>query len=94
MAFATGGVPHGIAAVVYFAIYGLLEGNVLGPMIFKKTVRTNPLLVTLAILFFAEVGGIFGAVVAVPAVAVLQIVVVQLLELRRAALEARPSVPA
>jgi predicted PurR-regulated permease PerM len=86
VAFATGGVPHGIAAVIYFAIYGMLEGNVLGPMVFKKTVRTNPLLVTLAILFLAEVGGVFGAVVAVPVVAVLQIVVGLLLESRRAAL--------
>jgi putative heme transporter len=83
IALFTAGTWHGIAAGIYFIVYGLIEGNVLGPLIFRRTVHVNPLVVTLSILFFGEVGGIVGAIVAVPVVATLQIIVRELLRLRR-----------
>jgi predicted PurR-regulated permease PerM len=43
VAFGTGGVGHGIAAVIYFILYGQLEGNVLGPLIFRRAVRSSSL---------------------------------------------------
>ena len=65
------------AAVVlgYFLLYGQFEGNVLGPFVFRRTVHLDPLVTLLAILFLANLLGIIGAVVAVPAVAVAQIIV-------------------
>jgi predicted PurR-regulated permease PerM len=84
--FGTGGVGHGIAAVIYFILYGQLEGNVLGPLVFRRAVHVNPLLVTLSVLFFGELGGILGAVAAVPLLAVVQILVGEILQLRRAGL--------
>ncbi len=84
IALGAGGIGHGIAAVAYFVAYGQLEGNVLAPLIFRRTVNTNPLLVTLSILFFAQVAGILGAVAAVPLLAILQIVIGEILRLRRA----------
>ena len=83
IALFTVGIGHGLASGIYFIIYGLLEGNVLGPLIFKRTVHVNPLVVTLSILFFGEIAGIMGAIVAVPAVATLQIVLRELLRMRR-----------
>ena len=86
VSFGTGGIGHGIAAVIYFILYGQLEGNVLGPLVFRRSVHVNPLLVTLSILFFGELGGILGAIAAVPLLAVVQILVGEILQLRRAAM--------
>jgi predicted PurR-regulated permease PerM len=83
IAFFTKGAWHGVAAAIYFVMYGQLEGNILGPLIFRRTVHVNPLVVTLSILFLGELAGIMGAVVAVPIVATLQIILRELLRIRR-----------
>jgi len=83
LALATGGIWHGLACGIYFVVYGQLEGNVLGPLIFRRTIRVNPLVVTLSILFLGEIAGIAGAIVAVPAVAAVQIIVREVLAFRR-----------
>jgi|SRR5450631_73331 len=82
LSFLTGGLWHGIATVIYFVVYGQIEGNVLGPLIFRKAVQVNPLVVMLSILFLGEIGGVVGAVVAVPLAATLQVVLRELLSLR------------
>jgi predicted PurR-regulated permease PerM len=73
----------GLLVLGYFVLYGQLEGNVLGPFVFRRTVHLDPLVTLLGILFLAELLGIAGAVVAVPAVALAQIVVRELLAARR-----------
>ena len=78
----SGAVKAGIL-VGYFMLYGQFEGNVLGPFVFRRTVHLDPLVTLLAILFLAEFMGIVGAVIAVPAVAIAQIVVRELLVERR-----------
>ena len=83
IALFTQGIGHGIACGIYFIVYGLLEGNVLAPLIFRRTVKVNPLVVTLSILFMGEIAGIMGAIIAVPVVAALQIVLRELLRIRR-----------
>jgi putative heme transporter len=83
LALVTMGLWKGIACAIYFVVYGQLEGNVLGPLVFRRTVHVNPLVVTLSILFFGEIFGLIGAVLAVPATAALQIVVRELLRVRR-----------
>jgi predicted PurR-regulated permease PerM len=83
LSLVTDGSWHALACVVYFIAYGQLEGNVLGPLIFRRTVHVNPLVVTLSVLFLGEIGGIVGAIVAVPVVAVLQIIVREVLMIRR-----------
>jgi putative heme transporter len=90
IALFTVGIGHGVASGIYFIIYGLLEGNVLGPLIFRRTVHVNPLVVTLSILFFGEIAGIMGAIIAVPVIATLQIVLRELLRMRRERLNLRP----
>ena len=83
IALFTQGLGHGIACAIYFIVYGLLEGNVLAPLIFRRTVKVNPLVVTLSILFMGEIAGIMGAIIAVPVVAALQIVLREVLRIRR-----------
>lgn len=82
LSFVTDGLWHGVATVIYFVVYGQIEGNILAPLIFRRTVRVNPLITTLSILFMGEIVGISGAIVAVPLVAAFQIVLRELLLLR------------
>jgi len=79
----TGGAIKALITLGYFLLYGQLEGNVLGPFVFRRTVHLDPLVALLGILFLAELLGIAGAVVAVPAVALAQILVRELLAVRR-----------
>jgi predicted PurR-regulated permease PerM len=83
LALATGGPVKALATGLFFFLYGQLEGSVVSPLVFRRTVHVSPLLVTLAILFMAEFMGLPGALLAVPAVAVAQILVRELLALRR-----------
>jgi predicted PurR-regulated permease PerM len=79
----TGGGWHALACVIYFIAYGQFEGNVLAPLIFRRTVHVNPLVVILSVLFLGEMAGIVGAIIAVPVVAALQIIAREVLRVRR-----------
>ncbi len=90
----TGGGLKALAVGIYFVLYGQLEGNVLAPLIFRRTVDINPLVTLLAILFLAEFMGVPGAIIAVPVAAAGQIVMRELLALRRERLEELAPPPA
>jgi predicted PurR-regulated permease PerM len=83
LALATGGPLKALITGIYFILYGQLEGNVLSPLIFRRTVHINPLVTTLAILFMAEFMGLPGAIIAVPAAATAQIVLREILAIRK-----------
>lgn len=83
IALLAGGPWYGLATASYFVLYGQLEGNVLSPLIFRKTVHVNPLVTLVSILFLGEIGGVVGAVIAVPVVATLQIILREVLRNRR-----------
>ena len=83
IALGTRGLGVGVATAIYFILYGQLEGQVLSPMIFRRTVHVNPLVVILSVVFFGELAGIVGAVLAVPTAAALQIIVREILRTRR-----------
>ena len=83
LTLATGGLWKALAVFVYFLLYGQLEGNVMAPLVFKRTVHVNPLITLLAVLFCVELAGIVGAVVAVPVAAALQIIVREVLLFRQ-----------
>ncbi|HVV52212.1 MAG TPA: AI-2E family transporter [Polyangia bacterium] len=90
IALLTKGTWHGVAAAIYFIAYGQLEGNLLGPLIFRRTVHVNPLVTTLSILVMGEIAGVIGAIVAVPVIATLQIVLREILRIRREQLRIPP----
>jgi predicted PurR-regulated permease PerM len=66
-----------VALVVLVLAYAgnWVVGHVLMPIVFSKSVHLSPLTVMLALLVGAETMGIFGALVAVPMVAALQVLV-------------------
>ncbi len=65
------------AVVVLAAIIGIqqLEGHVLQPVVMGRLVRLHPLAVVVAVTAGSLLGGIIGAVVAVPLVAVVNVVI-------------------
>lgn len=82
-ALVTGGVWKALAAAIFFVVYGQLEGNVLAPFIYRRTAHVNPLVTLLAILVLADFMGIVGAVVAVPVAAAAQIIIAEIVTIRR-----------
>lgn len=58
--------------VVLFVGLQQLEGHVVAPQIFGHTLRINPLLVILALLLGLQSGGVIGALLALPILAVLR----------------------
>ena len=66
-----------IVAVVY-VIVQVIEGNVLVPLIMRNTIGISPFLVIVSILVGAAIGGIQGALLAVPVVAAVEVVLERL----------------
>ncbi|GAB1640471.1 AI-2E family transporter [Krasilnikovia sp. MM14-A1259] len=71
----TQSVTAGIVVIVFFVVYQQLENHLLQPLIFARTVKLNPLTVLLAILIAVNLAGILGALLAIPAAGIIQIIV-------------------
>jgi predicted PurR-regulated permease PerM len=80
-----------IVAVVYVVIQ-VIEGNVLVPMVMRRTMAVPPFLVISGILVGAAVGGIVGALLAVPLVAAL-LAIFERLQARDTVVPAEPATP-
>jgi len=63
-----------LVALVYLAI-NQIEGNLLTPRIQGEAVRVHPLLIFLAVIAGGEIGGLLGAAIAVPTLAVVRVLV-------------------
>jgi predicted PurR-regulated permease PerM len=79
LAFVTKGPWQALACGIWFVTYGQLEGNLLAPLIFRRTLHVNPLITTLAVVFLGEMAGVLGAILAVPIVAAMQIIVKEII---------------
>jgi predicted PurR-regulated permease PerM len=64
--FATGGATDGIILLVFFIAYQQFENNVLQNIVYSKTVALSPLVVFIAVLIGAGLGGIIGVLLAIP----------------------------
>ncbi|WP_320066216.1 AI-2E family transporter [Micromonospora sp. RTGN7] len=76
--FATGaGFLHsrtaGIVVLVFFVVYQQIENHLLEPVIMSRAVRLNPLTVLVSVLFAAELAGLVGALLAIPAAGIGQL---------------------
>ena len=85
-------VPAGIAVLVFFLIYQQLENHLLQPLVFARTVKVNPLTVIIAILVAVELAGILGALLAIPAASIIQVVLRDVWDHRRGQLKDEPTV--
>jgi len=68
-------VSAGIILAIVFLVYQQIENHILNPVIMSRTVKLNPLWVILSVLAGAELAGIGGALIAIPAAASIQVVV-------------------
>lgn len=80
-----------IVAVVYAAIQ-TIESNVLVPVVMRNTIGIPPFIVLASVLFGAAIGGITGALLAVPAAAAL-LVVFERLQARQSPIPLEPATP-
>jgi predicted PurR-regulated permease PerM len=83
VALAAGGWVDGLVVLAYVCIYQQFENHVLAPVIYKRTVELNPLVTLLGIILFTDLAGVLGTFLAVPIVGACQIVIRELLLLRR-----------
>lgn len=65
----------GLAFLIFFLIYQQIENHVLQPIVYGRVVEISPLLVLVAIIMGVSLGGILGAIVAIPVFASLQILI-------------------
>ena len=77
-------IPAGIVLIVFFIVYQQAENHLLQPLILSRTVKLNPLTVLISILIGVELAGILGALLAIPVAGVIQIIVRDLWNERRA----------
>ncbi|RGC69558.1 AI-2 transport protein TqsA [Micromonospora sp. MW-13] len=63
----------GIVVLVFFVVYQQVENHLLQPVIMARAVRLNPLTVLASVLFAAELAGLVGALLAVPAAGIGQL---------------------
>jgi predicted PurR-regulated permease PerM len=82
----------GIAMLVVYVVYQQIENHVLQPVVMSRTVQLNPLLVLLSVLVGVELAGLVGALLAIPAAGVLQVVVRDIWDDRQARLKPVPTV--
>ncbi|HSX01186.1 MAG TPA: AI-2E family transporter [Candidatus Saccharimonas sp.] len=62
-----------LVMLIYFLIYQQVENHIIQPLVVGRSVEISPLLVLMAVLIGISVGGILGALVAIPLFASLQI---------------------
>lgn len=86
------GTPQGIAVLIFFIVYQQLENHVLQPTIMSKTVDLNPLAVLVSVLIGVELFGILGALLAIPAAGVIQVIVRDIYDEHRGRIKDEPSV--
>ncbi|MFC0528761.1 AI-2E family transporter [Phytohabitans kaempferiae] len=73
--FATSSVTVGIACVVFFIVYQQLENFVIYPKVMRRAVKVSDLAAILAALLGIALLGVVGALIAIPAVAAIQLIV-------------------
>ncbi|MFG3419782.1 AI-2E family transporter [Micromonospora sp. NPDC048063] len=63
----------GMVVLVFFVAYQQVENHLLQPVIMSHTVQLNPLAVLISVLIAAELGGLVGALLAIPAAGIIRI---------------------
>jgi predicted PurR-regulated permease PerM len=74
-----GGAGQALAVIGWGVIVHLLESNVISPLIMARQVRLAPVLTIMAILLMGQLLGAVGLLVAVPTLAVLDVIVRRIL---------------
>ena len=84
----------GIGMLVFYIIYQQFENHVLQVVIMSKTVQINQLFVLVSVLVGVELFGILGALLAIPAAGVIQVIVRDLWDHRAGQFKEEPTIGA
>ena len=84
----------GIAVLIFFIAYQQFENHVLQVQIMARTVQINQLVVLVSVLVGVELFGLLGALLAIPAAGVIQVIVRDLWDNRRNRLKDEPTIGA
>ncbi len=84
----------GIAMLIIYIVYQQFENHVLQVVIMSKTVQINQLFVLVSVLIGVELFGFLGALLAIPAAGVIQVVVRDSWDHRRGRLKPEPTIGA
>ena len=82
----------GIGMLIFYIVYQQFENHVLQVVIMSKTVQINQLFVLVSVLIGVELLGILGALLAIPAAGVLQVIVRDLWDHRRGKFKEEPTI--
>ncbi len=88
------GVPAGITMTVFFIVYQQFENHVLQVTIMSRTVRLNPLAVLVSVLMGVELFGFLGALLAIPAGGIIQVIARDVYDERRGRWKTEPTIGA
>ena len=88
------GVPAGIATLIFFIVYQQFENHVLQVTIMSRTVRLNPLAVLVSVLMGVELFGFLGALLAIPAGGIIQVIARDIYDERRGRMKSEPTIGA
>jgi len=73
----TKGILIAVIAVVVILIYQFIEGHFIQPIVYSKSVNLSALIIVLASVLGAEIGGIIGILLAIPVASVVQIIITE-----------------
>jgi predicted PurR-regulated permease PerM len=80
--------------VIFYIVYQQLENHILQPTIMSRTVDINPLAVLVSVLVGVQLFGLVGALLAIPAAGILQVIVRNLYDEREGRLKLEPTLGA
>jgi predicted PurR-regulated permease PerM len=83
---------NGILTIIFYVVYQQVENHVLQPTIMSRTVDLNPLAVLVSVLIGVELFGFLGALLAIPAAGILQVIVRNVYDERKGRLKPVPTV--
>jgi predicted PurR-regulated permease PerM len=81
--FLSSGTKAGVIALVVFLLYQQVENELLHPIVQRRTIQMNALLVALVMLVGTTMAGVLGAVLSLPIAAATQTVLRDVLERRK-----------
>ncbi|HEX2024117.1 MAG TPA: AI-2E family transporter [Acidimicrobiales bacterium] len=82
----------GVGMLIVYIVYQQFENHVLQVVIMSKTVQINQLFVLVSVLIGVELFGFLGALLAIPAAGVLQVIVRDLWDHRRGRFKPEPTI--
>jgi predicted PurR-regulated permease PerM len=82
----------GIVALVFYIVYQQFENHVLQVAVMSKTVDVNPLTVLLSVLVGVELFGFLGALLAIPAAGIIQVVIRNVYDAETGQLKREPTI--